>query len=140
ALMIFLAELHAWDWPTDGLQVRPLWTRNKWRLYLDLDLPTACLLEAVGVSWVYIWEQLLGHHGTIEERRARLQKLISLNAPDVIIENERRMLERAREMSFLGLPDGHDMWDAEDTHATADGQEFADKSIRQQRWQQLTRM
>src|SRR5262249_4439911 len=45
ALTILVADLRDWDWPAEGLATRALWTRNKWRLYLDEDLPTACLLE-----------------------------------------------------------------------------------------------
>jgi hypothetical protein len=140
ALTIFLAELGAWDWSAEGLGVRPLWTRNKWRLYLDLDLPTTCLLEAVGVRWVFLWEELFGRSGTAQAYRARLRKLQSLNAPQVIIENERRQLERARQMAFLGLPDEGGGWDAEDTPSVSEVEEFAFKSIRQERWEQLTRM
>ena len=52
ALTILVAELPSWDWPEEGLATRALWTRNKWRLYLVEDLPTACLLEVLGERWV----------------------------------------------------------------------------------------
>jgi hypothetical protein len=136
ALTIFLAELDAWDWPAEGSVVRPLWTRNKWRLYLDLDLPTASLLEAVGVSWVFLWGELFGHRSTVADHRARLRKLQELNAPQVIIENERRQLERARQMAWLDLPDDRGVWETSDTSPGADAEEFADNSVQHQRWEQ----
>lgn len=57
ALTLLLSELHTWDWTEEGLTPRVLWTRNKWRLYLEQDLPTACLLEIVGDRWVSIVNQ-----------------------------------------------------------------------------------
>lgn len=105
ALTIFKADLDAWDWPTDGVAVRPLWTRNKWRLFLDLDLPTACVLEAVGFGWAGLFEEVFGHAKRIDIICVRYHKLLELNAPQVILDNERRMLEKARRTNVLDLPD-----------------------------------
>jgi hypothetical protein len=139
ALTIFLAELDAWDWPAEGLTVRPLWTRNKWRLFLDLDLPTACLLEAVGVSWVLIWEEVFGDDPVIE-RRGQLQGLLRRNAALAAIENVRRQLERALQTAFLATPDARGVWDVGETHPAPEIEDYAAQSIVQQRWGQLDRL
>ena len=60
ALSILVTELHTWDWPAEGLSTRALWTRNKWRLYLHEDLPTACLLEILGLRWIDVLDRLIG--------------------------------------------------------------------------------
>lgn len=111
ALTILFAELPSWDWPEDGLETRATWTRNKWRLYLDEDLPTACLLEVLGERWVRIFEDLVGDRALhLSQRRARLQKLLDLGAPEVILMNERRMLRIAEQMVGLGSPEEVDPW------------------------------
>jgi hypothetical protein len=140
ALTIFLAELDAWDWPAEGLAVRPLWTRNKWRLFLDVDLPTACLVEAVGASWVFLWEELFGTQSSVEGHTARLRKLQSLLAPPVIIENELRQLERARQMAFLTEPDDEGVWDVGEAPSGQDLEAFAGDSVREKRRHQQGRM
>ena len=112
ALTILIAELPTWDWPAEGLATRALWTRNKWRLYLDEDLPTACLLEVIGGRWVAILEHLIGDRDVVDERRARLKKLLDLGAPEVILVNERRMLRQAEQMVDLGLAEEADPWEA----------------------------
>jgi hypothetical protein len=138
ALTIFLAELPHWDWPAEGLRPRPQWTRNKWRLYLDLDLPTASLLEAVGSSWVFLWEESIGTGDPIEEQLVRLRKLQMLNAPDVLVQNQRRLVERARQMVFLSLSEEGSLWDTEGAAPAMDIEEMAPRSIREKRREQLT--
>lgn len=111
ALTILLAELPAWDWPEEGLETRATWTRNKWRLYLGEDLPTACLLEVVGDRWVRIFERLVGDRELqVTQHRARLQKLLDLGTPEVILTNERRMLRIAEQMVGLGATEAADPW------------------------------
>jgi hypothetical protein len=112
ALTILVADLPTWDWPAEGLKTRALWTRNKWRLYLDEDLPTACLLEVLGGRWVSILDSLIGDRSKVHERRARLKKLIELNAPEVILANERRMLRLAEQLVDLGFSERDDVWEA----------------------------
>ncbi len=111
ALSILMMDLPTWDWPAEGLATRALWTRNKWRLYVQEDLATACLLEILGFRWVGIFERLIGDQSQVRDRRARLKQLIELNAPDVIIENERRMFRIAEQLVDLGLPEEKDIWD-----------------------------
>jgi hypothetical protein len=119
ALTILLAELHTWNWPAEGLGVRVLWTRNKWRLYLDEDLPTACLLELLGERWIAIFDHLIGDSTSrVHERRARLKKLSDLNAPAVIVENERRMLREAEQLMDLGFSEEADPWEENETPPT----------------------
>lgn len=115
ALTILVAELPSWDWPEEGLETRALWTRNKWRLYLVEDLPTACLLETLGARWVRIFERLIGdQESLVAQRRARVQKLLELGAPEVILMNERRMLQTAEQMVSFGASERLDPWKADD--------------------------
>ncbi len=60
ALTIALAHLEEWAWPTDGVTVRAHWTQTKWRLYLDEDLPNACLLQLLGERWQTVLQEILG--------------------------------------------------------------------------------
>ncbi|MFO0951674.1 MAG: hypothetical protein U0835_11090, partial [Isosphaeraceae bacterium] len=120
ALTILFAELTSWDWPEEGLETRATWTRNKWRLYLDEDLPTACLVEILGERWVRVFERLVGDRALrITEREARVQKLVDLNAPEVIMTNERRMLRAAEQLVGLGAPEGADPWGTAETLGAA---------------------
>jgi hypothetical protein len=135
ALTILAAELHTWDWPGAGLAARALWTRNKWRLYLAEDLPTACLLEVIGDRWVDVFDAVLGREGA-EERRARLKKLLDLNAPQVIIENERRMLQAAEQHHGLGLVEERDVW-ADTTEVIPDLESSSIVAARLERQRQL---
>lgn len=51
ALTIMLETLDDWSYPAGGLPVRAEWAQSKWRLFLNEDLPTACLLELLGIRW-----------------------------------------------------------------------------------------
>jgi hypothetical protein len=119
ALTILLAELPSWDWPAEGLEARATWTRNKWRLYLAEDLPTACLLEVLGERWVGVFERLVGDRTLkVGQRRGRLRKLTELRSPEVVLANERRMLRLAEQLVDLGAPEEADPW-AEDAAGPA---------------------
>lgn len=115
ALTILTADLPTWDWPAEGMEVRALWTRNRWRLYPDVDLPTACFLEVVGRRWAFAVAEKVGRANDAPLRRARLQKLMDLNAPDVITENERRMLRMAEESKGWGLLQSPDLCAPDET-------------------------
>jgi hypothetical protein len=110
ALTILIGELATWDWPAEGFPVRALWTRNKWRLYLEEDLPTASLLAVLGTRWADLLSRLIGDRSAVDNRQARLKKLIDLNAPEVILQNEKRMLRLAEQMVGLSSEEG-DVWD-----------------------------
>ncbi len=91
ALSLQLAHLDGWSWSGE-VDTHVVRMRERWRVQLEEDLPTACLLEILGAR--------LGDHlldtleGTSQSARvARLERLITLKAPKIIIDNERRMLE-----------------------------------------------
>jgi hypothetical protein len=137
ALDIFLADLPTWDWPAEGLSVRPLWTRNKWRLYLDLDLPTACLLEAVGASWVFIWNELFGYsNNRVEKQRTRLRELRAQNAAPAVIEHQRRQLELTRQTAVLDPADDPGVWEADSPGPAHNVDDYAEDSVRARRDEQ----
>ncbi|HEY8503053.1 MAG TPA: reverse transcriptase domain-containing protein [Gemmataceae bacterium] len=104
ALTILCSELRTWDWPAEGVGTRALWTRNKWRLYLDLDLPTAALAAVIGDRLAQSLSEITNAPSPAE-RQAHLQKLLDLKAPEVIVANDRRMLEQA--------PAGGGRWEVE---------------------------
>lgn len=91
ALTIALAHLDEWDWPEDGVRVQARWTRTKWRLFTEEGLPDAALLEVLGMRWQSVLETVLGR--TFSKRQRRLARLLELEAPEVIVDNERRMLK-----------------------------------------------
>ena len=90
ALAILVDHIEDWDWPEGGVAAHTEWTRNKWRLFLDEDLPTACLLELLGGRWQQAIERVL--NGGPADRIKRLQRLHELGAPAILIENERSLL------------------------------------------------
>jgi hypothetical protein len=92
ALTILIDHIEDWDWPSDGVSARAVWARSKWRLFLDEDLPTACLLELLGTRWNDALEEIWG--GSRTDRIQRLQRLLELGAPAIIIENERLLAGR----------------------------------------------
>jgi hypothetical protein len=51
ALTILLQHVDEWDWPGAGVPVEARLTPNKWRLFLDDELPQACFLEVLGARW-----------------------------------------------------------------------------------------
>jgi reverse transcriptase-like protein len=115
ALTILLAELDTWDWPAEGLSTRALWTRNKWRLYLDEDLPTACLLEIIGERWIMILDHVIGDPTAGRTVANRLKKLIDIKAPESIIEVERQRLRQFRQSISLGYYEERDIWEPAET-------------------------
>jgi hypothetical protein len=114
ALSIQLDHLQEWDWPEDGVPARARWARTKWRLFLDEDLPTSCLLETLGDRWQRVFDNLLGQ--VQNERLRRLHRLLELGAPEVILQNERRMVAQSWGVHLTG---GVDLW-AETATAAAE--------------------
>lgn len=51
ALTVQLNNLDDWDWPASGFELRPLWSRTRWRPYLDEDLLTLLFQNLVGLRW-----------------------------------------------------------------------------------------
>jgi hypothetical protein len=111
ALQMHLPEPTAWDWPTAGVAARTLWTRNKWRLYLTLDLPALGLLHISADHWQSVFDQAFGDIAKRMNRKGRLKKLLELNAPDLIIDTERRMLREQEAQLDLGWYEPRDPWD-----------------------------
>lgn len=110
ALSILMADLDGWDWPADGVPVEAVWTRNKWRLFLRPDLPTAALLAVLGERWADLFDRAVGDRTAADQRRRRLKKLLELNAPEVIVRNERRMLKEKEGQADLGYDEPADPW------------------------------
>src|SRR5262249_44279703 len=108
----------------------------KWRLYLDEDLPSACLLEIVGLRWIEALERTLGDQALLVNARNRLKKLLELNAPEVVIENERRLVRQAEQGVGLGLLEQDDPW--EGAHESDEEPESA--SVVQMRAHQQARL
>src|SRR5205807_2565655 len=61
-LTILLHNLGDWRWPEEGLTLRSLWTRNKWRPYLDEELLTLLFLQLVGLRWGMHLRELFDDH------------------------------------------------------------------------------
>jgi hypothetical protein len=122
ALTIMIAHLNEWSWPAEGVASRMVDNYGKERLFLVEGLPTACLLALVARRLHAAFKGFSSAQRA--NRLARLNRLLELGAPDVIIANERRMLQ---ETSGLGLPRAADIW-AEAT-STQDGAESAGETF-----------
>jgi hypothetical protein len=70
ALTIMLEHVAEWQRSQEGVPPRALWTLNKWRLFLDEDLPAVCFLEILGQRWQAVFRQFFS-----AERAARLKQL-----------------------------------------------------------------
>ena len=71
ALTIQLDHIDEWNWPQTGVRTQALWARTKWRLFLDEDLPTACLLELLGLRWQQVLTQTFNQYEELRARRVR---------------------------------------------------------------------
>jgi hypothetical protein len=120
ALRVVTRDPRDWAWPMEGVAARALWTRNKWRLYLDLSLVQIGLVTSFGNFWSGPIEDCFSSAVHKIQRLARYHKLLELNAPDVIIENERRMLREVEERVDLGWYEPADPWDGSPTVPAAD--------------------
>jgi Reverse transcriptase (RNA-dependent DNA polymerase) len=92
ALTIQIIHLDEWQWPEHGVPVSARWQRTRWRMYIDEDLSTTCLLEIIGQRWQSYFTTLFHDHQV--DHAIRLQRLIELDAPTIIVDNERRLMER----------------------------------------------
>jgi hypothetical protein len=110
AIRLMMAEANSWDWPVEHVEVEAVWTRNKWRLYPRVDLPTACLLGEIADDWTAAFDRCFGESAQVANRRNRLKKLRELNAPEVILTNEVRMLRQAEERVSLQTLELVDPW------------------------------
>lgn len=111
ALRVVTRDPRELAWPADGVATRALWTRNKWRLYPNLSLVELGIVNSVGGFWAGAIEEGYSNAARRLERLSRLHKLNDLNAPEVITENERRMLRKELERTDLGWYEPIDPWD-----------------------------
>jgi hypothetical protein len=111
ALRVVTRDPRDWAWPAEGVTTRTLWTRNKWRLYPNLSLVQFGILNSFGHFWSRAVEDAFSNAARKINRRARYRKLLELNAPDVIIDNERRMVAQEEERIDLGWYEPADPWD-----------------------------
>ncbi|GHO49100.1 reverse transcriptase domain-containing protein [Ktedonospora formicarum] len=89
ALSLLLARFDEWDWPKEGVSAFPLWTMNKWRLFITYDLFTMCFLEVLGSRLHNAFQQFLATEQL--EREKQLSEL--LKAPPH--ENEDVLFQQA---------------------------------------------
>ena len=73
ALSIVLTRLNEWDWPEEGVSAFPVWTMNKWRLFITYDLFTMCFLEVLGLRLQNAYDRFL-----VAERMERQNQLREL--------------------------------------------------------------
>ena len=119
ALALLAAAQPQWDWPEDGVPAEAVWTRNKWRLYPRPDLPTACLWTEIGWAWQEKVEKAIDTAEAVTLRQGRLRMLRDLGSPEVILQNEIRMLDAARDRVSIPMVEIADPWDGSDAEAGA---------------------
>lgn len=92
ALSIQLLHLDDWQWPEPGVTATLRWQRSQYRLYLDEDLPTTCLLEVLGVRWQTIFNDHLsmGLSQQVNDLRRLLDRNASVGAIQTAIERLQR--------------------------------------------------
>lgn len=99
ALEMSLADPSAWDWPSDPLTTYAVATGDRVRFHPNLDLVSLLVLEQLAVWFSHAFPLLHSGHAN---RKNRLVRLLELNAPEVIIANERRLFEE--EIGLLNDP------------------------------------
>lgn len=110
-LRVVTADPRQWAWPEPGVSARALWTRNKWRLYLNLSLIELNTLNSFGWFWPKLIEENFTDSARKIHRLARYRKLVDLKSPQVILENERRMFSAQLGRIDLGWYEALDPWD-----------------------------
>ncbi len=109
AVRVATRDPRTWSWP---LQVEPrlLWTRHRWRLYPTLSLVELFCLHESSEFWSSSIDGCYSNSAVLISRRSRLQKLLDLEAPEVIMANERRMLKTEKERLQLDWYEPIDPW------------------------------
>ncbi len=110
AIRVATRDPRQWAWPEQGVQPRVLWTRNRWRLY-----PTISLVDLLSVNrsadfWSSAIDEGYTNSAIVLSHRSRLQKLIDLGAPEVIMTNERRVLALQKDRVALDWYEPIDPW------------------------------
>ena len=104
ALTIMFEHLDEWDWPRAGVPARARWARHKWRLFVDDDLPVACLLEILGMRWQDAFTEFFAHLQAM--RLGQLQRVVNRNVSE-LPRQEQWLLNNTGELNLVG---GIDIW------------------------------
>lgn len=115
AIRVVTRDLRNWSWPDEGVSTRAVWTRNKWRLYPNLSMVQLSIVAGFSNFWSATFESVYTDAVHLMNRKARYQKLLELNAPAVIIDNEIRMLAQHEKRVDLGWYEVVDPWDGSRT-------------------------
>ncbi len=110
AIQVATRDPRQWSWPEQGVRPRLLWTRNRWRLYPTISLVELLCVNHSAEFWSSAIDEGYTNSANVLSRRSRLQKLIDLNAPEVILSNERRMLAMQKERAALDWHEPVDPW------------------------------
>ncbi|MCI0463168.1 MAG: hypothetical protein L0Z62_39990 [Gemmataceae bacterium] len=78
ALTILINNLAGWNWPQEGFALRPLWSRTKWRPYLDEDLLTQLFQGVVGYRWGVTLRQTFSRHINQSGPKAPFPRLLGV--------------------------------------------------------------
>ncbi len=111
AISLSTRDPDTWNWPAEGIPFQVLWTRNKWRMYPRVSLIEKAIVESYSTLIRETAEKSLSDQVRILNRQSRLAKLIELNSPEVILANERRMLEHLQSSVFFDWYEEVDPWD-----------------------------
>jgi hypothetical protein len=71
ALTIMLEHIDEWKWNEAGVPTHASLHMSKWRLFLDEDLPTLCLLEILGQRWQTAFALLFSEMTAQQQARRR---------------------------------------------------------------------
>ena len=99
ALTIVLSDFDQWEWSSEGVTVRASLTPSKWRLFLNEDLPTACLLEIVALRWQNFFGSFFSSVHSFH-----LQQLRKTLAGSYLIPAQKVTLMLAEERKGFGVP------------------------------------
>ncbi|MEU8004282.1 reverse transcriptase domain-containing protein [Catellatospora sp. NPDC049111] len=114
----------ALQWPAGGVVTRAAWTRNKWRLYTDQDLPTTCLLDVLARRWERELSDVFGDWRQRQAADHRSELLWALNVPKSVTDGEQQFAGSAgRQSDPETIPWIADLGTARDPQARA-GFEF----------------
>jgi len=115
ALTIMLDSPGGWTWPEAGIPTRAYWTPNKWRLFLDEDLPTACLVEIFGIRLQEGFAIIFS--GEAPRRLQRIRRLLNAKAPLAALQREVSLFGRS--MGLDSLDEG-ELWIQDDPREKPD--------------------
>ena len=121
ALTIQIAHLETWHWPESGVSAEARWQRTRFRLYLDEDLPTTCLLELLGKRW----QEHFSHRFSANE--SSILSLFRDDTPPTGDKNIHLSPDGASMPNFQGT-----LWSKPATQRGARGSVFAQRNLQLQ--------